>query len=488
MLQMSRRVRDGMGLIQFHVERPELLSRDDDLSHIDFQMYDGRVVPATASLLHGILRCERQTSESGQMRLLWPRFDGRRQVMQTTSLREQAVPYHLELEIARGQLARLRNQHAAWTGAGLQTTSQLEQLITEAHRAFRAAILRVDTPETSTGAALLAIDLSSRAAELLCHLYTEQRLAYRRSRAARLPVFLGCHLHDVPADSDSFMAAFNAAQIDCGWDSIEREDGDYQWERLDRLVAWGQERRLFLTGGPLLDLANDRLPAWVRRWSKDFFNLQSFTADFVETVVGRYVGRVRHWEVVSGANTGGPTDLTEEQRLNLVARAVEAARQVDEHVLISLRIVLPWGEYLNRTANRLPAVQFVDTLRRCGVRLAEVNLEVRVGRDNASSLLRDGLSLSQLLDQWALLQLPLNVLLAPPATPPGTDGDFELTRIRWLREAVLTCLSKERVTGIYLLNWDQQSEPDDGTALLDREGRPRAALKLLQQLSDEFWS
>ena len=148
-----------MGVIQFHVDRPDLLSAASALSLVDFLMFDGRVVPARAVLNDTLLRCERGVGESGQMRVLWPRFDGHCQVMQTTSLREQPIPYQLELELARGQLSRLRNQSTAWLHAGMQSSPQLDQLVQEAHRAFRASVLRSETPETSSPAALLHLHL-----------------------------------------------------------------------------------------------------------------------------------------------------------------------------------------------------------------------------------------------------------------------------------------------------------------------------------------
>ncbi len=477
-----------MGVIQFRVERPDLLEMSSGLSLVDFLMYDGRVSPARVSMQDGLLRCERTVAESGQMRLLWPRFDRSVQVVQTTSLREQSQPYSLEVELARGQLSRLRNQFYAWIGAGLQSSSNLEQLFTEAHRAFRAAVLRTEAPETSSGAALLSIDLSSRATELLCSHYTEQRIGYRRNRSSRLPVFLGCHLRGIPADTDAFCRAFNAVQVDTRWNTLEHDDGEYNWERLDELVAWAQEQRLFILGGPLLDFSEDSFPEWLKRWSGDLVNLQSFTADFVETVVGRYVGRIRHWEVVCGANRGGMINLDEEQRLNLVARTVEAARQVDEHTQISLRIIQPWGEYISQTKNRLSPIQFVDTLRRCGVRIAEVNLDVRVGDDPAPTLWRDGLSLSQLLDQWSLLQVPMNVMLTLP-TGQFKNPVTEKQQAEWMRQAILMCLSKERVVGIYCSNWDEAAvDGEIATAMLDRKGVPRSPLSVVEDIFDEYWS
>lgn len=476
-----------MGVIQFSVERPDRLSAASALSLVDFLMYDGRVIPARTTLTERTLKCERTQSESGQMRLLWPRFDGSCQVVHTTSLREQADPYSLEVELARGQLSRLRNQFFAWSGAGLQSTPTLDQLVNDAHRSFRTAVLRSEAPELIGGAALLSIDLSSRATDLLCQHYIEQRIAFRRNRRTHIPVFLGCHLNEIPADTNAFCKAFNAVQVDTRWNTLEHDDGEYKWERMDDLVNWAQEQRLFIMGGPLVDLSQDSLPEWLKSWTGDLVNLQSFTADFVETVVGRYVGRIRHWEVVTGANRGGVAELDEEQRLNLVVRTVDAARQVDEHTQISLRVVQPWGEYLSQTKNRLSPMQFVDTLRRCGVRLGEINLDIRVCSMPSLTLWRDCLSLSQLLDQWSLLQLPINVMLTLPSIADGRRAGPEAGQADWIEQAVLMCLAKERVVGVYCTNWNEQSPSSIPTSLIDSAGSPREPLNRLYELAEKYW-
>ena len=476
-----------MGVMYFRVARPDLLMQGSDLSLIDFLMYDGRVLPAQATLLGNILRCDRMQSESGQLRLPWPTFDGRTVVVQSTSLKEQSAPYDLEVELARGQLSRLRNQYSAWTGSGLQSSPELDRLLHEAHRAFRSAVLRIESPETSSAASLMSLDLSSRATELLCRLYTEQRLGFRRARAAHLPVFLGCHLDRVPEDQEAFLEAFNAVHVDTPWDLLEPNDGEYDWSHTDQLVEWAQAHRLPMMGGPLVDLSTSRFPNWLNTWNGDLVNLQSFTADFVETVVGRYVGRIRHWEVVTGANCGGAGDLNEEQRLNLVARAVEAARQVDEHVQISLRVVQPWGEYLSQTKSRLSPLQFVDTLRRCGVSLAEINLDVRVSDAPRRTLLRDSLSLSQLLDHWSLLQLPMNVIVTVPNSGATDDRESEVRQSDWLHSTLSMCLAKERVVGVYYLNWRDWSSDLGQTGLKRRDGSGRPSLELLKTMRNTYW-
>ena len=199
--------------------------------------------------------------------------------MHSTSLREQAVPYELELELARGQLSRLRNQYSVWHSSGLQSSGILEELIRESHRSFRSAALRAEVPETSVAAAVLSLELSARAADLLCEYYVSQRIEFRRQRASRIPVFLGAHLDSVPENEDLFLRTFGAVQVDTCWKNLEPDDGHYEWDRLDELVAWAQEHRLFLMGGPLIDLSTDTAPEWMKKWARDPVNLQSFAAD-----------------------------------------------------------------------------------------------------------------------------------------------------------------------------------------------------------------
>ncbi|MEZ6043533.1 MAG: endo-1,4-beta-xylanase [Planctomycetaceae bacterium] len=387
----------------------------------------------------------------------------------------------------RGQLSRLRNQYFTWTTSGLQTSKELDRLMHEAHRSFRSAVLRTEAPETSGAAALLSMDMSAKAVVLLCRHYTEQRLTFRKSRSGHLPVFLGCHLDRVPEDEEAFLQAFNAVLVDTPWAQLEPSDGTYTWDHTDALVEWALEHRMSIMGGPLVDLSTPKFPGWLESWSGDLVNLQSFTSDYVETVVGRYVGRIRHWEVVAGANCGGVGQLNEEQRLNMVVRAVEAARQVDEHVQISLRIIQPWGEYLSQTRNRLSPIQFADTLRRCGVNLAEINLDVRIQDSPRKTLPRDSLSFSQLLDHWAALQLPINVMLTVPRSFEGDDPDFESEQAEWLQAALLMSLSKDRVAGVYYLNWRDWDSDDGQTGLKRKDGSNRPSLEMLQEARRSHW-
>lgn len=471
-----------MGVIQFNVEYPDHVPRHG-LNHADFVMFDGRIIPTETSINDGTLRCHRPQPDSSQLRLLYqPHASGAPVVTHTTSLRECEQSYRLEVELARGELSRLRNYYGAWHGSGLQISSQLHQLIKNSQQIF----FRSSMDGGSAAEAIESLLVTRDAVGELCRLYTVQRLAFRRQRASHFPMFLGCTLREPPLHPDRFLEVFSAASLQTNWADLEPEDGQYTWDHFDDLVDWATGQKLFIRGGPLIDLVHDSLPDWIQLWRGDIINLQSFAADFVETVVGRYVGRIRHWEVVCGANCGGSAGLTEEQRLNLVIRSVEAARQVDEQIQISLRIIQPWGEYLSDSTNRLTPIQYIDTLRRTGVRIAEVILDIHFGTGHRQSLPRDLLGLSQLLDHWSLLQMPLNISLSLPAffpDAPHTPRQDSL-QAQWLRQAMLMCLAKERVTGVYCDTW----QDGDGTSgLIRADDSLHPAWEQLKALDDERW-
>ena len=471
-----------MGVIQFQVEYPDYVPRHG-LNQADFVMFDGRIIASDNSLSNGVLRCHRPQSDSSHLRMLYrPGLDETAVVAHSTSLREASSPYRLEVELARGQLSRLRNHCGVWTGAGLRTSDTLEETLQSAQREF----FRSAAATGNADQAIESLRLSESATAELCRLYTSQRLAFRRQRSTQFPVSIGCRLSERPERSKDFLEAFTAVAVQTNWDVLEPEDGTYNWDRMDELVEWAMSEKLSLLGGPLIDLACDCFPEWMQPWKGDIVNLQSFASDFVETVVGRYVGRIRHWEVVCGANCGGSASLTEEQRLNLVIRSVEAARQVDEQIQISLRIMQPWGEYLSDTANRLAPVQFIDTLRRTGVHVSEVNLDLRLGIGSWRSLPRDQLALSQLLDHWSLLQLPVNVNVGLPQVKSWTNIDVNVAEQQadWLERTLLMCLSKQHLQGVYLDTW-QEHEPNTG--LLRENGDLHPSWDRLRHVERDCW-
>lgn len=472
-----------MGLIQFSIETNDLIARSE-VPKADFVTFDGRVIATDTVLRDDRLACVRDRADSSKLRVLC-NVGERQLIVQTTSLRESQDMYPLELELARGELYRLRNFYSLWTGAGLRSTEDLDQKIASAQKLFCSAIFSPDGARL----ALESLQESQAAIEILVNAYVKQRITFRQQRIQHFPMSVGCRLSQVPVRQEEFLNAFSGVLIKTRWRELEPTDGEYAWDDLDALVDWATENGLFCIGGPLLDLSSDCFPEWMQPWKGDLKNLQSFTSDFVETVVSRYVGRIRHWEVVCGPNCGGSNDLSEEDRLNLIVRAIDAAQEVDEQIQISLRVVQPWGEYLSTTENRLVPIQFVDTLRRSGATISEVNLDLRFGTGDLHSLQRDMLNVSQLLDHWSLLQLPLNIMAAlPETTHPGLSedvGQLVIWQTQQLEQLALMSLAKERVNGFYCLNWNDRTVDDQSLVDLNSVLHPFVAR--ISELESTHW-
>jgi hypothetical protein len=354
--------------------------------------------------------------------------------------------------------------------------------------------------------AVEALSKALQAAELLAQSYTRQRLGVRRRRSPALPASLGCSLGcDVPrGEAESqFCDAFNAAFIPIEWRRIEPVEGEYNWDVVDAQVDWCQQRRLLGYGGPLLDLSANGPPSWLGHWTSDFFNLLSFVSDFVETAISRYVGRIRHWEVVARANTGGALELNEEYRLTLVARAMEVARQVDDEIQLQIRVSQPWGDYQAQGRHRLSPLQFVDALLRSGVTVSAVNLEIGTGFVPGGCSARDLLDFSRLIDHWSCLGVPLNVILAFPTAErndelakPELHVDPHYWKYPWSNEAqsewvelyVPLLMAKQQVVGVFWSHFSDACRHDFPHAgLIARDGRPKPALERFIKYRKALW-
>ncbi len=488
-----------MGVMKFLVHPESLLSEWPEVQNAYITGFDGRVFPSRVELEGNVVSCRRPASESGKFNIAWPVPGYGRPTLTTSSLREQDTTYVLAIELARGKICQVRNQVASWEQLGMLIPDTFRTINREAHRLFAMAVGMKADPVEASAVATQAIAKACEAAEALTKAYTDQRLTIRLKKAAQLPISLGCNLAHAAPESrwESLVpGTFNAAAIPIEWRFIEQAEGDYQWNWLDAQVEWCLQNKLVIRGGPLLDLSPNGLPKWLDQWGHDFFNLQSFLCDFVETAVSRFIGKIRLWEVSARVNTGGALNLSEENCLTLVARTLEVARRVDEESQFLIRIEQPWGTYQSRGQHRLSPVQFVDALLRCGVGLGGVNLEIAVGFGDRGSASRDMLDFSRMIDVWSTLEIPLQVTLAFPSSSnpdPHACGDIKIdgsgwktpwseqAQADWIDAYLPLLIAKQAVTGIFWTHLSDQAPHEFPNAgLLDQTGRPKKAFESLR--------
>jgi hypothetical protein len=340
-----------------------------------------------------------------------------------------------------------------------------------------------------------ALDLACQAADMLARSYTAQRRQSRKAWSMHPPSLLGCTLDESvlePQWQEAFFGTFTAAAVPMEWSRVEPVEGCYGWRAMDELIEVCQRRRCIVRAGPLLDLSADGLPPWLAPWAADFLNLQSFICDFMETAVSRYAGRIRIWEVSARGNTGGGLALTEEQRLAVTARSIEAAQRTDTEAQLFIRVNQPWGEYQAAGGHRLTPFQFVDALLRSRLGLSGVNLEMAVGYSPNGDQQRDLLAVSRLIDLWSLLGVQLHITLAFPSSaapdpqankgigvrersPWLNEGWTEAAQAAWVEAYVPMLMAKPQVTGVFWSHFHdgrQHRFPNAGVVRADGSLKP----------------
>jgi hypothetical protein len=136
--------------MRFRVFPPELLTEElvgqAYLSGIDRTAWLVRT-----SAEGGELVLERSSDDSGNLNAPWP-VEGQGPLMlSTASLIERDEPYLLPLELARGTIAQVRNQHSEWQVIGLDAPPEAETKMALAIERFSRAVVVQNNEKASAG-------------------------------------------------------------------------------------------------------------------------------------------------------------------------------------------------------------------------------------------------------------------------------------------------------------------------------------------------
>lgn len=114
------------------------------------------------------------------------------------------------------------------------------------------------------------------------------------------------------------------------WGSLSPSEGQYNWDGADFLADWATENDKLIRGHTLV--WHSQLPSWVEAIT-DAEQLRGVIREHVTTTVGRYKGRIAHWDVVNEIfdESGELRDSVFSQLLGdeFVQIAFEAAREAD---------------------------------------------------------------------------------------------------------------------------------------------------------------
>src|SRR5690349_11827516 len=152
------------------------------------------------------------------------------------------------------------------------------------------------------------------------------------------------------------------------WSATEPRPGDFDFGGADRFVAFGERNGMFIIGHTLV--WHSQVPAWVFRddqgqpLTRDA--LLARMKDHINTVVGRYKGRIKGWDVVNEAlNEDGTLRETPWMKIigpDYIAKAFQFAHEADPLA------ELYYNDYnLDYPAKRDGAVRLIKSLLDQGI-------------------------------------------------------------------------------------------------------------------------
>jgi len=207
------------------------------------------------------------------------------------------------------------------------------------------------------------------------------------------------------------------------FESVHRQPDGFTFEAQDRYVAFGQQRGMAVIGHTLV--WHSQTPAWVWAGSDgglaDRATMLERMRVHIATVVGRYKGRIRGWDVVNEALNDDGTLRDSPWRRGIgddyIAKAFEFAREADPGA------ELYYNDFnlATRPAKRAGAIRIVKELQQRGLRIDAVGEQGhwRLAAPTASEI---DAAIRELRETGLKVMITeLDVNLLPPA-PPGPRG------------------------------------------------------------------
>lgn len=188
-------------------------------------------------------------------------------------------------------------------------------------------------------------------------------------------------------ETDLIVSEFNSltAENDMKWMHIHPKEKEYNFEHSDKLVELGQKHDMFIIGHTLI--WHSQVAPWVFKTEDggtiDSVQLRSRMKEHIHSIVGRYKGKVKGWDVVNEAlNEDG--SLRESKFLQIggagfIEDAFRFAHEADPGA------ELYYNDYNNEfEAKRNGALRIIKNLKAKGLRIDGVGIQGHWGLDYPS--------------------------------------------------------------------------------------------------------
>lgn len=212
------------------------------------------------------------------------------------------------------------------------------------------------------------------------------------------------------------------------WERVHPEPGAFNFEPADRFVAFGEANDMFIVGHTLV--WHNQTPEWVFEDEEgnllDKKTLLKRMRDHIQTVVGRYKGRIHGWDVVNEAlNEDGSwreSPWYEITGLSYIEEAFRAARGADPDA------ELYYNDYnLWKPEKRMGAVRLTTRLQKAGVDIDGIGMQAHWGLEHppAEEIEESIEAFSELGVKVMITELDVDVLPSEEDIPADVTGDIE---------------------------------------------------------------
>ncbi|MEM7478836.1 MAG: endo-1,4-beta-xylanase, partial [Planctomycetota bacterium] len=385
---------------------------------------------------------------------------------------------------------------------GLKIPSTFHPIADQALDALLKGVTTQDDSETQMSLAQQAIDCTLQASVILSEAFSLQALEARRNNEGRLATLLGGRLApetNLAKQGDAICTAFNMTMITSDFAYVASSAGGKDFSKFDTQVDWATNKAQKLCMGPIVDFRKGRLPSWLTLLDDSFESILNASCQHVQNVVERYKGKIHLWNCATGINVPNGMGWNDEEILRLAVSIIETVRRSDERSPVLLTIDQPWSEYLRSEANGISPIHFADALIRADLGLNGLALELNFDQWPGGSFPRDPIEISRLIDRWAMLGLPLMVILTmptqrceadtsrvsnwsvPDASTKNIGSDDSIGGMLSPELILRLLLCKPSIHAIVWNNLDDSS-PNSATGLWDTGGRPKPLLSSIAKM------
>jgi len=445
--------------------------------------------PGAVKFEDGHIVCRPRATNAVALCLQWDVGRMGRIMLQTCLLPDRSRPYDLVVELARHRIKMFIAKSEEWQMFDLDVEHPAIRRWEESRNLFSEALAAED-PVVAGRAAGTALVRAVEATERLAMAHAKILLHWRFGNRAASSRTLGVRVHTARESAplrEIVKRDFDLLVLPINWNQIEVEEGKYNWGPLDSWVTWASREGMPIVLGPLLNFSKDALPEWMYVWQHDYATCRDLVYEHVEKVVHRYRNSVAIWNLASGLNINDNFKFTTEQMLDLTRMANLIARQARKGGRTMVELAQPFGEHCAANSNSVPPLTFMDRVIQEGIRIDCIGVQLLFGQGTAGRASRDLMQISDLIDRYLVLEMPVVIsAFGVPDSPIDDAGGYfhqpwsSDEQSRWMSRVFAVAMSKPFVeTLVWAELYDYRGSDLPLAGLVSDTGHAKPVLRRL---------